>query len=299
MEVSRHFLSFSLQVSWLSHRSKNYTGTVQGVSHPILSILWLDDQQREHHMLITTQHTFDHTSLRLYPSGKDRVTLSSRIRDFIKRLFQKKDMSASIQEKLKHGDRRKPAYMQLRTAWDSLDEISQKEALGWLLQKTMTDPLSGLETLIAKEVSGKKPAGWVDAISDLNSLKAINDTWGHETGDTILSELGHIVNFHVQLEGGRAFRVGGDEISYWFPNKKKAKQALQAIDTTLQITTFTIGGRKHRGFSISYGIGRDASSADRELYRDKERRKELGQRANHDQIPSSIEQVVTHARFHI
>lgn len=195
----------------------------------------------------------------------------------------------SVREMLAAKDQRKPAYMQLRNIWDTLDSIEKKEALDWILQKAMTDSLSGLETLVAKDISGQKPAGWVEAISDLNALKAINDTWGHEAGDKVISELGKIVKAETAKESGRAFRVGGDEISYWFPDAEAAKRALEAIDTKFQVEAFVIGGEKRKGFSISYGIGSDAISADNALYLDKERRVGLGQRAERGQMPASID----------
>lgn len=189
---------------------------------------------------------------------------------------------------LTFSDRRKPAYVQLRKAWNRLDDESREETLNWLIQKTLTDPLSGLETLVAREVSGSKPDGWVEAISDLNGLKAINDAWGHEAGNEIIRRLGKIINIQVEINGGRAFRVGGDEICYWFPNLRAARQALERIDSQFQVEIFEIGGRQRTGFSLSYGIGQDASSADNALYQDKGRRKQLGQRAEPGQMPESI-----------
>lgn len=185
-------------------------------------------------------------------------------------------------------DRRKPAYQQLRQAWSRLDRHSQAEALDWILHEAMLDPLSGLETLVAKDLSGQKPAGWVEALSDLNGLKAINDTWGHAAGDTVIRELGKIVQTEVAQAGGRAFRVGGDEIGYWFPTLPAAQQALSAIDLRFQAAALLIGGRLRRGFSVSYGIGPDARAADRALYQDKEKRKKCGQRADRGQVPESI-----------
>jgi diguanylate cyclase (GGDEF)-like protein len=186
-------------------------------------------------------------------------------------------------------DRRKPTYVQLRNAWNKLDSASQKEAVEWLFQKTLLDPLSGLETLVAREMSGSKPDRWVEVISDVNGLKAINDTWGHETGSEVIRVMGKIVKAEVMEEGGRAFRVGGDEVSYWFPDMSAAKRALARIDTKFQSATFVIGDQTWKGFSLSYGIGADVISADNALYQDKERRKELGQRSEYGQMPSSID----------
>jgi diguanylate cyclase (GGDEF)-like protein len=203
-------------------------------------------------------------------------------------LLGKTHTLTTIQEMLHNSDRRKPAYAQLRNAWDRLDRTSQAEVVDWILLKTMTDPLSGLETLVAREVSGQIPEGWVEAISDLNALKAINDTWGHNAGDDVIRGLGRIVKAEVMKAGGRAFRVGGDEVGCWFPNLQIAEQTLEAIDAKFQAEVFVLGNQKRTGFSLSYGIGPDISAADQALYRDKERRKALGQRSERGQLPGSI-----------
>ena len=216
--------------------------------------------------------------------------IADGIRRIFERLFGMGSATLSVRVWLATSDRRKPAYVQLRAVWNTLDSQAQKEAVDWILQRAMIDPLSGLETLVAKDISGQKPAGWVDASSDLNALKAINDTWGHEAGDKVISELGMVVKAEVAKEGGRAFRVGGDEISYWFPNAAVAQRALAAIDARFQAEAFVIGGNRRRGFSVSYGIGPDAASADNALYLDKTRRISLGQRAERGQLPKSIDQ---------
>jgi len=194
----------------------------------------------------------------------------------------------SLPKALVAGDRRKPAYLQLRQTWETLDEGSRREAVTWILQKTLIDPLSGLETLVAREVSGSKPEGWLEAISDLNALKAINDTWGHPAGDAIIRQLGNIVKNEVAIAGERAFRVGGDEITYWFPNVQTAARTLEKIATRFQAEVFVIEKQKYTGFSLSYGIGADLNTADKALYHDKERRKNLGQRSESGQLPRSI-----------
>ena len=177
-------------------------------------------------MFTITNRILDHGLNAIYRGiVSNIIDIKDEVHEAFERLFSKRNVDTSVREKLAMGDRREPAYVQLRDVWETLDSISQKEAIGWILQKTMTDPLSGLETLVAREVSGKKPASWVEAISDLNALKAVNDTWGHEAGDTLIHELGKIVKTEVAQRGGRAFRVGGDEISYWFPDMEEIGRA--------------------------------------------------------------------------
>jgi diguanylate cyclase with GGDEF domain len=187
------------------------------------------------------------------------------------------------------GDRRQPVNRQLRDAWGKLDESQQSEVMDWIFKKTLVDPLSGLETLVAKDIEGTKPAGWVEAVSDLNALTAINNTWGHGAGDQIIKGIGEIAKVEVEKVGGRAFRVGGDEFSYWFPSDEAARTALDAIDKQVQEHVFTIGETKRKGFTVSYGIGDNLPSADKSLYADKSRRVELGQRSTvRDQMPPSV-----------
>jgi len=188
------------------------------------------------------------------------------------------------------SDRRQPAHKQLRDAWGTLDPTQQQEVMDWIFKKTLVDPLSGLETLVAKGIEGAKPAGWVEAISDLNALTAINNAWGHGGGDQVIKGIGGIAKVEVEKVGGRAFRVGGDEFSYWFPSEEAARTALDAIDKGVREHVFTIGDTKRKGFTISYGIGDNLPSADKSLYDDKSRRIELGQRSTvRDQMPPSVQ----------
>lgn len=188
------------------------------------------------------------------------------------------------------GDRRQPAHKQLRDAWGTLDKTQQQEVIDWIFKKTLVDPLSGLETLVAKEIEGAKPAGWVEATSDLNALTAINNTWGHDIGDDIIARIGKIAKAEVEKVGGRAFRQGGDEFTYWFPTEEAARSALDAIDKAVPEEVFTIGGVKRKGFTVSYGIGDTRAAVEAELHTDKARRIDLGQRpVVRDQMPGSIQ----------
>jgi diguanylate cyclase (GGDEF)-like protein len=246
----------------------------------------MEAQRKKKMTVLTTTILMSHKRVSKIRRGMMDMIIDGKVWG---QLFDDANAPITISEKLVISDRRKPAYVQLRKAWDTVDSIPQKLAVGWILQKTLTDPLSGLETLVAKDLSGQKPAGWVEAISDLNALKAINDTWGHAAGDNVIRELGKIVKNEIILEGGRAFRVGGDEIVHWFPDATRAKQVLESIDTKLQLHPFVLGGETRKGFSISFGIGLDAISADRELYLDKERQTGSRQHTNRGQLPESID----------
>jgi GGDEF domain-containing protein len=186
------------------------------------------------------------------------------------------------------ADRRQPAYEQLRDMWDKMDDQDRREAFMWLTERTLVDPLSGVETLVAKAL-GEKPEGWIEATSDLNALTAINNTWGHDAGDTLISGIGNIASEETKKVGGRVFRVGGDEFTYWFPDEETARKAMQAIDERVSESVFTVGGKRRKGFTVSYGIAEDHTLADKALYADKQRRVALGQRPLvRDQLPESV-----------
>jgi len=222
------------------------------------------------------------------------VNITDSMRDVFDRMLgEERTKIKEIQEVvIGKSDQRRPAYDNLRTIWKDLDKHERTEALDWVLQKSLVDPLSGMETLVARELSGPKPLGWVDATTDLNALKFINDTLGHEAGDQVIKVLGQIAREEAEKVGGRAFRVGGDENAYWFPSEPLAKQALEAIDSRLLETEIEINGVTRKGFSVSTGYGDDFHAADAMLYKDKERRTALGQRAERGVRPESIVDVI-------
>ncbi len=95
--------------------------------------------------------------------------------------------------------------------------LSLVVAVNYAHYKANIDPLTGLEskrayTFNVKYLQGKiheYRANFIVAIFDLNGLKRINDTYGHEIGDVALCDAGNILKkvfdtYHI-------YRFGGDE----------------------------------------------------------------------------------------
>ena len=61
---------------------------------------------------------------------------------------------------------------------------------------------------IKEEYSSMKHIGVI--YFDLNNLKEINDTYGHDVGDIIIIKLAKSISYLLD-EGIRAYRIGGDE----------------------------------------------------------------------------------------
>jgi diguanylate cyclase (GGDEF)-like protein len=58
------------------------------------------------------------------------------------------------------------------------------------------------------------PSPFVVAFGDLNRFKSINDNFGHDAGDLVITEAGKILHEHiVQPLQGNGFRVSGDEFT--------------------------------------------------------------------------------------
>lgn len=83
------------------------------------------------------------------------------------------------------------------------------------------------------------------AFYDVNDFKEINDSMGHEFGDTILKRIASIL-LELQPEGGYSYRFGGDEFVVFFPyaTKEKAEEYKNAV----------LAETGRSGISISIGI---------------------------------------------
>lgn len=78
---------------------------------------------------------------------------------------------------------------------------------------------------------------------DLDSFKAINDTFGHHYGDELLIQIGPALRDHVRDDDMIA-RLGGDEFAVLLPDigdLETATQVAQALQRALE-TTFQVGG---------------------------------------------------------
>jgi two-component system cell cycle response regulator len=54
------------------------------------------------------------------------------------------------------------------------------------------------------------------AMMDLDGLKAVNDSHGHQLGSHCISEAGRIIKQHLPAAGAAGARFGGDEFAAWF-----------------------------------------------------------------------------------
>ncbi|SSC12108.1 putative Diguanylate cyclase [Mesotoga infera] len=114
--------------------------------------------------------------------------------------------------------------------------LSNAELLEELKTISLTDPLTGIynrrgffdkaKAEFLKASRGNKSLSL--AVCDLDNLKAINDSFGHEVGDLVLKEVTSIVRDNIR-ESDVFGRFGGDEFIILFPGCD-SKAALEVLD---------------------------------------------------------------------
>lgn len=95
---------------------------------------------------------------------------------------------------------------------------------------------------------------------DIDHFKNVNDTYGHEVGDKVLREVGHIIVKSVR-EGDTVARWGGEEIvvSLLGANESDAKEKAESIRKKIESLTFdTVPDLK---ITISIGVANSLPGA--------------------------------------
>jgi len=155
-----------------------------------------------------------------------------------------------------------------------LEFLSMHDSLTWLFNRNRFE-----QEMQRLEGIDSQCAGLI--ICDIDGLKFINDSLGHETGDTLLTTTGFLLH-SVFGDEGIVARVGGDEFAILLPDKSKA----EVEETCRRLrTVFNKHIRDNPGLPLSISIGSAVSSeefpdmrslyreADNHMYREKLRRK--------------------------
>lgn len=117
---------------------------------------------------------------------------------------------------------------------------------------------------------------------DINSLKEINDTYGHECGDAIIIVAADIIkNAYGSL--GKGYRTGGDEFAVICENAEEDKIAAAIANAEERQATFNAENTLQISLATGYAVNKasekagDFSSlmneADRKMYEDKSSKK--------------------------
>jgi diguanylate cyclase (GGDEF)-like protein len=135
----------------------------------------------------------------------------------------------------------------------------------------LTDPLSGcfnrrgFDQLVAREVSRALRSGQPLAVLalDVDHFKAINDEYGHLTGDEVLRRMGLLLRETARL-GDAVARYGGEEFEILAPDTTHEGAQILADRIQHAFRTRPFGGvGVERPITISIGIASDTARNDR------------------------------------
>jgi two-component system cell cycle response regulator len=128
-------------------------------------------------------------------------------------------------------------------------EIEVKNVM--LQELALTDSLTSLpnrramEDWAARQLSGAARHGfsfWV-ALADLDHFKTVNDTYGHEAGDTVLKAFSQILKSKSR-RSDICGRIGGEEFLFVLTHatKQDAMRVIECVRVELEATKFNFNG---------------------------------------------------------
>lgn len=140
--------------------------------------------------------------------------------------------------------------------------ISVKRQHKLTLKLAQTDVLTGLynrrQTLLLleheKQVAMRNHHALSLAIADLDDFKNINDSYGHQFGDEVLSHVGNTIRKHFR-KSDIVGRIGGEEFLFVFPdaNCVNARVALQSF--MADVAELPDELRRCEGLRVTFSMG--------------------------------------------
>ncbi|MFO1223095.1 MAG: diguanylate cyclase [Burkholderiaceae bacterium] len=141
--------------------------------------------------------------------------------------------------------------VEVQTLQSALKEQAVRDALTGLFNRRYLD--EALPTALA--LAQREHQALAVAIIDLDHFKAVNDRYGHGTGDTLLAAFGRLLASHCR-KSDIACRYGGEEFCLLLP-RTDAATAQRKVSHLLALwrqQRFEIDGDALRGLSFSAGI---------------------------------------------
>jgi diguanylate cyclase (GGDEF)-like protein len=150
------------------------------------------------------------------------------------------------------------------SAFSRIELIARRDALTDLWNRT------ALIDLLEKRLAGAADSGEIVALIliDLDRFKDINDTFGHQSGDAVLKEVGERIK-SVTHAGDEVARIGGDEFVVIVVGSDEDQPRITAerIFATFA-NPFLVGINQHLcGASIGYAIAPHYGATLEELFR--------------------------------
>lgn len=171
----------------------------------------------------------------------------------------------------------------IMSARQRIAELAERDAHTGLLNLGSFTDMLGREHAARTGATG---TGYAVLMIDMDRLKQLNDTLGHDAGNSALRNVAESIKRAIRTTDVAA-RYGGDEFVVFLPdaNAQMAEAVAQRIRNTVYQSLFEASGRMHR-VTVSVGAamyprdGRTAADvlavADKRMYQDKNLRRRAG-----------------------
>lgn len=179
---------------------------------------------------------------------------------------RERTLNAMQRESLRLLAGRVQAEIDLRRRLEELDQATQRRSRveDQLRHLAAHDPLTGLANRstfqdrlgVQERQARRRGEGFAVMFLDLDRFKWVNDTLGHEVGDTLLAQAAERLRGTLR-QSDTVARLSGDEFAVLMPELEHAEEAEALASKLVQILAqpFELAGRKlHLGVSVGVAI---------------------------------------------
>lgn len=154
--------------------------------------------------------------------------------DYITKPFIKEEVQARIK-----------VHLKLKKAMEKLKSMSVTDEMTGVFNRRYAYQVLDREISMAK----REQKSFVICYVDIDNLKTINDTYGHDAGDQLIKEV--VNGFKGVIRGSDyLFRMGGDEFMLVFPNT-----TLEHQNSMVSRLQQELNQKKIHGMSIDFSFG--------------------------------------------
>ena len=192
---------------------------------------------------------YSHLILLTSNTEKEQVVegLAAGADDYLTKPFHSGELLARVAV----GRRIAELHRQIQATNRSLEELALTDSLTGLPNRRALD-IWATHELSAAERHGFSL--WV-VIADLDHFKSINDTHGHEAGDTVLKSFAEILKANTR-KSNMCCRLGGEEFLIVMTHVEEKENAILTIDRIrerFRAQKFTVAGKMF-GVTASFGV---------------------------------------------
>jgi two-component system, cell cycle response regulator len=192
---------------------------------------------------------YSHLILLTSNTDKEQVVegLAAGADDYLTKPFHSGELLARVAV----GRRIAELHRQIQATNRSLEELALTDSLTGLPNRRALD-IWATHELSAAERHGFSL--WV-VMADLDHFKSINDTHGHEAGDTVLKSFAEILKANTR-KSNMCCRLGGEEFLIVMTHVEEKENAIITIDRIrerFRAQKFTVAGKMF-GVTASFGV---------------------------------------------